>query len=182
MNIPLLFLASVVSDIDLLIPELRHRGPTHSLIIIFFLFLPAFLLYGKRATPYFAAMAQHSIIGDCLTSEGVQLLWPLTLDWYGGGIAVASPTNIVVEWVFFLTSLTIMLKTKDAYRLLQVHTSNLLLSIPVFTVLLPTLLSFPLYVPIGLIIPHLIYLAIFTFSILIDLKSSLAITDKNRFK
>ena len=182
MNIPLLFVASVVSDIDLLMPGLRHRGPTHSLIIILLLFLPAFLLYGKRATPYFAAMAQHSIVGDYLTSEGVQLLWPIAVDWYGVGFAMTSLTNILIEWILFLTSLTIMLKAKDAWKLFQRHPSNLLLSIPVFTVLIPTLLSFPMYVPLELIIPHLIYLAVFTLSILVDLISNLRMTKKSLFK
>jgi len=175
-NIPLLFVASVVSDVDLLIPGLVHRGPAHSLIIILLLLLPAFLLYGKRATPYLAAMAQHSIIGDYLTSEGVQLLWPIAVDWYGVGFAMTSLTNILAEWILFVASLTIMLKAKDAWTLFQRHPSNLLLSIPVFTVLLPTLLSFPLYVPLELIIPHLTYLAIFTSSVLIDIKSSLRMT------
>jgi len=182
MNIPLLFLASVVSDIDLLIPGLRHRGPTHSLIITLLIFLPAFLLCGKRATPYFAAMAQHSIVGDYLTSEGVQLLWPIAVDWYGVGFAMTSLTNVLVEWILFLTSLTIMLKAKDVWTLFQRHPSNLLLSIPVFTVLIPTLLSFPMYVPIELIIPHLIYLAVFTLSILVDLISNLRMTKKSLFK
>jgi len=120
-----------------------------------------------------AAMAQHSIIGDYLTSEGVQLLWPIAVDWYGVGFAMTSLTNILAEWILFVASLTIMLKAKDAWTLFQRHPSNLLLSIPVFTVLLPTLLSFPLYVPLELIIPHLTYLAIFTSSVLIDLKPSL---------
>lgn len=182
MNIPLLFVASVVSDIDLLIPGLRHRGPTHSLFIILLIFLPAFFLYGRRATPYFAATAQHSIIGDYLTSEGVQLLWPIAFDWYGLGFAMTSLTNILVEWIFFLASLTIMLKAKDAWTLFQRHPSNLILSIPVFTVLIPTLLSFPVYVSLELIIPHLIYLAMFTVSILIDLVSNLRTTQKSLFK
>jgi membrane-bound metal-dependent hydrolase YbcI (DUF457 family) len=181
-NIPLLFVVSVISDIDLLILGLEHRGPTHSLILLSLLFLPIFMLYGKRATPYFIAVIQHSILGDYLIGGGIQLLWPATLDWYGIGIKITSLTNILIEWTFFLTSLTIMLKAKDAWKLFQHHPSNLLLSIPVFTVLLPTLLSFPLSVPIELIIPHLTYLTIFAFSILTDLKSSKKTTHKNQFK
>jgi len=180
-NIPLLFVVSIISDIDLLIPGLEHRGPTHSLIIFSLLFLPIFMIYGKRATPYFIAMIQHSILGDCLIGGGIQLLWPATI-YYGIGIKITSLTNILTEWILFLTSLTIMFKAKDTWTLFQHHPSNLLLSIPVFTVLLPTLLSFPLSVPLELIIPHLTYLTIFTFSILVDLKSSLKMTHKNQFK
>jgi len=162
--------ASVIPDIDLLIPGLEHRGLTHSLIFPFILFLPVFVLYGKRSTPYFVALIQHSILGDFLIGGSAQLLWPVTLEWYGVGIALTSLAGVFLEWTFFLASLTIMLKTKDMMVLFRHHPSNLLLSIPIFTVLLPTLLSFPLSVPLALIIPHLVYLAIFTFSILIDFK------------
>lgn len=86
---------------------------------------------------------------------------------------MTSLTNILIEWNFFLTSLTIMHKAKDTWTLFQHHPSNLLLSIPIFTVLLPTLLSLPLSVPLELVIPHVTYLTIFTISILIDLKTSL---------
>lgn len=127
--------------------------------------------------PYFVAVIQHSLIGDYLTGGGggggVQLLWPVSLEWFGIGIEIISLTSILVEWAFFLASFAVMFKTKDVWTLFQRHPSNLLLSIPIFTVLLPTLLSFPLSVPIELIIPHLIYLVIFIFSILIDFKAIL---------
>jgi len=155
----------------MIIPGLEHRGPTHSLIVVSLLFLPIFVVYRKRAAPYFVAAIQHFILGDYLAGgEGIQLLWPATVQWYGLGFEATSLTSILTEWTFFLTSLTMMHKTKDTGTLFQHHPSNLLLAIPVFTVLLPTLLSFPISVPLELIIPHLIYLAIFTISILIDLK------------
>lgn len=168
LNIPLVLIASIISDIDLLIPSLMHRGPTHSLIPIFFLFLPAFLLYRERAAPYFVAVVQHSILGDYITGGGIQLFWPLTPYWYGIGIKMMSLTNIFVEWALFLMFMTIMFKTKDVWILFRHNASNMLLSIPIFTVLLPTLLSFPLSVPLELVIPHGIYLALFAFSIIID--------------
>lgn len=171
-NIPLLFALSIIPDIDILIPVLKHRGPTHSLIILTLLSLPFFRLYGKKTVPYFVALAQHSLIGDYVTGR-VQLLWPLANHMYGVALEVASLTNVVVEWGFFLTGLTIMLRMKDMQILLRKHPSNLLLSIPVATVLLPTLLGFPLSVPLELVIPHLIYLTLFTLSILIDFKDVL---------
>jgi len=172
-NLPLLFLASVIPDVDLLIPSLEHRGPTHSLIILSVFFLPTFFLYRKKAIPYFIALIQHSILGDFLTG-GTQLLWPLTTKWYGAHImCMISQANILLEWSLFLTCLTSMIKTKDTQTLLQPHPSNLILTLPILTVLLPALFSFPLYVPPELIIPHITYLTLFTISILIDLKSSL---------
>jgi len=173
-NIPLLFLASIIPDIDLLIPGLEHRGPTHSLIISILIFIPLVIHYGKKAIPYFVAFTQHSLIGDYLIGGGIQLLWPInSIHYYGLTIETTSLTNILLEWIFFLTAFTILLKTRDAQTLLQPHPSNLLLSIPTFTVLLPTLLSFPQYVHPALIIPHLTYLTIFTIPILIDFKAIL---------
>ncbi len=168
MNIPMLFVASIIPDIDLLVPYFEDRGLIHSIFIFGLLFLPASLLYGKRAVPYFAALATHSIIGDYLTNDGVQLLWPVTLDWYGGGIPVRSLTNALLEWILFIISLTIMLRTKDLEILFQKHSSNILLSIPALTILLPTIFNIPTYVPAALFFPHFTCLSLFTLSILID--------------
>jgi len=149
------------------------------MVIVSLLFLNVFVIYGKRVAPYFIAAVQH-LLGDYLVGGSVQLLWPVSVRWYGVGIEMTSVINILMEWTFFLTSLGIMLRTKDVWTLFQPHQSNLLLSIPAFTVLLPELFRFPLSVPLELMIPHLTYLAIFTFSVLVDLKSSLGTTNKNR--
>lgn len=169
LNIPLVLLASIISDVDLLIPSLVHRGPTHSLILIFLFFLPAFALYREKTAPYFVAVVQHSILGDHFTGGGVQSLWPLTPNWFGVEIEIVSLTNILVEWALFLTFMVVVFESRDVRILFQHHASNMLLSIPILTVLLPTLLSFPLEVPSELIVPHVIYLVLFAFSTLIDL-------------
>jgi len=176
-NIPLLFLASVLPDVDLLIPFLQHRGPLHSVILFCLLFLPAFILFKKRAIPYFVALIQHILIGDYLTG-GTQLLWPITTNLYPSGLSIeiTSLTSILIEWTLFLTSTATLFKTKDAWLLLRQHPSNMILAVPVLTVLLPTLLSLPIYVSPELVIPHLIYMALFTFSILVDLKAILTKT------
>jgi len=137
------------------------------------LFIPGLLIYGKKVAPYFIALSQHSLVGDCITG-GAQLLWPLTsANLCAVGIQITSLANVTVEWILFLTSFLIMQKTKESLALFQPHLSNLLLSIPTFTVLLPPLLSFPQYVPLALIIPHVTYLTIFTLSILVDFKAFL---------
>jgi len=168
LNIPLILVASIISDIDLLLPGLEHRGPTHSLILVFLFFLPAMVLYREKAAPYFVAVIQHSMVGDYITGGGTQLLWPLQPQWYGIRIEMMSSVNIFIEWTLFLMSMTIIFKTKDVWILLQHHASNILLSIPLLTILLPQLLSFPLSVPLALVIPHIIYLVLFAFSTLID--------------
>lgn len=172
-NISLVLLLSLLPDIDILIPGLEHRGPAHSVFIYTIISLPAFMIYKRRAVPYFAALVQHSLLGDLLTggNQGVQILWPLTSNWYGAGVCITSLTNIIIEWTVFLISLTMMLKTKDLWTLFQHHPSNLLLTIPILTIVLPAFLSFPLAIPVELIIPHLVYLTFFALSILTDLKT-----------
>jgi hypothetical protein len=178
-NLPLLFLASVFPDIDILIPGLVHRGPLHSVILFCLLFLPIFAIYKKRAVPYFVALIQHIIIGDYIIGGDLQLLWPLTSSLYGFHIDITSLTNIVLEWSLFIISMTFMIKTKDIVFLFKPHPSNMILAIPVLTVLLPTVISFPLYVPLALLIPHIIYLILFTVPIIIDLKIMLTKTEKS---
>jgi hypothetical protein len=178
-NLPLLFLASVFPDIDILIPGLVHRGPLHSVILFCLLFLPIFAIYKKRAAPYFVAVIQHIIIGDYLIGGDLQLLWPLTPNLYGFHVDITSLTNIVLEWFLFIISMTFMVKTKDILLILKPHPSNMILAIPVLTVLLPTVISFPLYVPLALLIPHIVYLLLFTIPIIIDLRVILTKNEKS---
>jgi len=169
-NVPLIFLASVLPDIDLLL-GLEHRGPTHSLIVYAIMFVPVFWLYGKRAVPVLVALTQHSLLGDLLTGGGVQALWPAVSEWwYGWQIPITSVLNISLEWAVFLMSLALLWKTRDVISLFQHHSFNLLLTIPVFTIILPAFLGFPIAVPLELIVPHLAILAILVISIAADLK------------
>jgi membrane-bound metal-dependent hydrolase YbcI (DUF457 family) len=170
-NVALILTLSVIPDVDILIPYVVHRGPTHSILMAFIIFIPIFALYHKNALPYFAALIQHSLISDYVAGGKVQLLWPLTTQTFGLAVSIKSPANITIEWFSFLTATLIMIKTKDVHPLLQPHNSNLILTIPTFTVLLPTLLAFPLEVPIALIPPHIVFIALFTASLSIDLKN-----------
>lgn len=162
---------SVIPDIDLLIPFVKHRGPTHSVIIAFIAFIPLFAVYHKKAMPYLIALIQHSLIGDYITGQ-TQLLWPITTQSFGTGMNVTDPKNVTIELLLFLASIIIMLKTKDLQALIKPQNSNLTLSIPTFTVLLPTILSVPLHVPTWLILPHLAYVSIFSASIIFHLVKS----------
>ncbi|MEM1590234.1 MAG: metal-dependent hydrolase, partial [Candidatus Bathyarchaeia archaeon] len=147
LNMPLALTLSVIPDIDILIPFIEHRGQTHSIITALIIFAPIFAIYHKKATPYFIALIQHFLIGDYIAGGGIQLLWPITTQRFGISLSIKSTINITAEWMTFLASSIILLKTKDLTKLLQPHNSNLILTIPTFTVLLPTFLSFPLHVP-----------------------------------
>lgn len=171
-NIPTILTLAVIPDIDIVFQHfqlLEHRGPTHSVIMAFIIFLPIFAIYRKKAIPYFVALAQHSLVGDYIVGSQTQVLWPLTSGYYGTGISIQSPTNMTLEWIMFLASMIIMLMSRDIFRFFQLHNSNLILVIPTATVLLPTFASIPLEVPNWLILPHLVYLSIFAIAVLIDL-------------
>ena len=173
LNVPIVLTLSIIPDIDIIIPFLQHRGPAHSIIVLFMVFVPIFAIYHKKAIPYFLALIQHPLIGDYIAGGRFQLLWPVTSQFYGGGLSIKSQTNITIEWTIFLTSIIIMLKTKDMAIFFQPHNSSLILSIPTFTVLLPTFLSFPLDVPIWLLPPHLVYTFLFSASIIFGISKVL---------
>lgn len=180
MNIPLLFFTSIVADADLLIPFLEHRGPTHSLVIYALIFLPFAMVFGKKSIVYFVSLFSHALLGDLVATggmQGVQILWPLSSSWYVG-IYIPLLFDVYLEWAFFLLSIALMLKMRDFRKLFEPHPLNLLLTIPVFAIILPVFFGFPLHAPLGLFIPHLAYLAILAFSILKDFKAIL--TKKTR--
>jgi len=82
-NLPLIFTLSVIPDIDILIPFIEHRGPTHSILAMLIIFIPVFILYGKRVAPYLLALIQHPLIGDYFVGGKIQLFWPITTNRYG---------------------------------------------------------------------------------------------------
>jgi membrane-bound metal-dependent hydrolase YbcI (DUF457 family) len=135
----------------LLGPE--HREPTHSIIAQTIVFIPVFALSRKSAVPVFAALVQHSLIGDLLPGAGgIQILWPVTSRWFGTQISVTNTLSITVEWIAFTVFMALLCITRDSKSLFQHHQSNLLLTVLVLAVILPSFLQFPPAVPTALII------------------------------
>lgn len=176
LNIPLILTLSVIPDTDIIVehinglaPILPHRGPFHSFLVSLIVFIPIFAAYRKSAVPYFVALVQHSLIGDYLTGGQLQLFWPITQQKYGIAASIFSIENVALESTLFVVSLATLLKSRDIVALFQRLKSNLILAIPTFTVLLPTFLNYPLDVPIWLIPPHIIYMAIFLSAVINEL-------------
>ena len=177
LNIPLILVLSIIPDIDILFDFLLkseiHRGPTHSIIAVIVVFIPFFMLYRQKVMPYFAALASHSLIGDFLIGGQLQLLWPLSTNEFGVHelgfpyINIYDPINIALEFTLFAIALVVMLKTRDLFHFFRNNKLNLILIIPIFTVLLPTFAGYPLSVPILLVLPHLFYLVIFSIAVLL---------------
>jgi membrane-bound metal-dependent hydrolase YbcI (DUF457 family) len=183
LSIPLLFVISIIPDIDIIfeffVNTPIHRGPTHSLIFALMIFIPFLIIFKKRAIPYFFSLASHSVLADFFIGGNIQLFWPLTESTFGASqygfsmIRINDPANIALELVLFILALFILIKTKDFLKFFRSNVINILLIIPVFTVLLPTFTSYPLPVPDLLIFPHLFYLILFSIAGLIALKKIL---------
>ncbi len=176
LNLPLLLATSVLPDVDLLFRFLMHRGPTHSIITISVLMVPFFLIYRKQALPYFAAMLSHILIGDFFTG-GVMLFWPLSHDIFGVfNFEVTSLSIAIVELVLFLLVVPIIYKMGDLKALLKPYNKNWALIIPLGSVIGP-LISFGRgqegSLPTILILPSLLCIAIFAFSLLVWLKAGI---------
>ena len=170
-NIPLVFVLSIIPDVDLIFEVLfsvqLHRGPTHSLIFAFLLFVPFFIFFKKKALPYFFSLASHSVLADFFVGGQLQLLWPLSARELGASqfgislVMINDPLNVALEFLLFIGAILVMLKTRDILKFFRSNLSNLLLIIPISTVLLPTFTSYPLQVPALLVLPHLFFLILF---------------------
>ncbi len=179
-NIPLVLVLSILPDIDIIFQFLFgsniHRGPTHSIIVAILVFIPVFIIYRKKATPYFAALASHSLIGDFFIGGQIQLLWPLSTREFGlpelgfPYISINSPINVVLEFTIFVIATVVMFKTRDIHVFFKKRKINLVLTVPIFTVLLPTFVGYPIHVPFLLVLPHLFYLVLFAIAVLIVLE------------
>ena len=179
-NIPLVLVLSILPDSDIIFQFLFgsniHRGPTHSIIVAILIFIPVFIIYRKKATPYFAALASHSLLGDFFIGGQIQLFWPLSTREFGlpelgfPDISIESPINVALELTIFVIATVVMFKTRDIYTFFRKRKLNLVLAIPLFTVLLPTSIGYPLHVPFLMVLPHLFYLVLFAIAVLIALK------------
>jgi len=156
---------SVIADIDLLIPQLLHRGPSHSLITISLFFIPLYVKKGKAGFPYFVALIQHSIVGDFLTGLGIVCFWPFSSNFYGLGIDMMGALNLLAEGSSFLAAITLMVLTKDIGYILNPKKTSLFLILPLGA-LFPVILG-KLSAPSGLLIPHYIFFVLFTLGLIV---------------
>ncbi len=177
-NIPVLLVLSILPDIDIVYDFLTgaeiHRGPTHSLIIAALVFIPIFIIYRKKAIPYFLALISHPLIGDI--SGQIQLFWPLSTAEFGlDALSIFTPINVLLELSLFVAATVVMYAAKDWKVFFSAEKTNFVLIIPVATVLLPTTIGYPfsqslllsdLFIIRILGVVHLFYLVLFSVAIL----------------
>ncbi len=82
-SLPLTLLVSMLPDADLLIPFIQHRTVTHSVLFGATIFASLIIVH-HNGLPYIASYFSHILIGDFITSYGIQLFWPLKT-WYVSG-------------------------------------------------------------------------------------------------
>ena len=162
MSIPLVWAFSLLPDLDLLIPGVRHMGPTHSLLFAIVVLTFLILYRGREATPYFLAYASHTILGDMIVYRDVQFLWPLTQRPYKIPTPFSgNPTfSTNLELILFGLFLLVFIITKDYASGSHSNTTKLVTLIPITALLVPVVFSFPVHVPLRLILPHLIFMVV----------------------
>jgi len=162
LNVPLVWAVSLIPDLDLLVPGLQHRGPTHSLLAIIVISVPLLLLSFRKSLPYLAAFSSHSLIGDFLTDPGIMLFWPMSSQWvkYPEAFAFLARSEVYLEIVLLGPLIVTLVLSKDLSGLLSPKKGNMLLFIPIITIILPSFFRYPLVLPRILIVPHLLLLVV----------------------
>lgn len=168
-DLPLVFLLSVLPDVDIILPSLTHRGITHSFIVMTVVFVPLFFYYRKKAAPYYLALAQHVLIGDILVGGGVEILWPLARKFYGLDISLNSQTNMILESSLFILAILFLILTKDILRVFTPDKTNFLLILPEGALLGSAIMAWH-YSSFELLSLHCVFLVIFGLVILGSLK------------
>jgi len=172
----MLFVLSIVPDADFFL-GLPHHGPTHSVVVIFSVFLPFFLKYGNKAVPYFIALAQH-LLGDLFEIGGLMLFWPVSSNMFVQANELGRRVftffgyplysdyirfDISLELISFLVSLVFILHG-DFRMLLNGDLYNLALVIPAVGIFCSYF--FAIYSPIEIILAQAVFLLIFCLSVL----------------
>lgn len=162
MSIPLVWTCAMLPDLDLLIPGVRHMGPTHSIIFAIAAFLPLFIYKRDEVLPYFLGYASHSILGDFITNYGTWLFWPLTEKNYSISLPFAyrRTFSMNLELTLFGLFVLVFILTKDYAKKLYSSSTRPLFIIPFMTLLVPLISGFPSRIQLPLIPPHLILMAI----------------------
>ena len=163
-SIPLVWIFSLLPDVDLLIPGLRHMGPTHSLFFAIMFFLPIFIYYRGKILPYFLAYLSHTVLGDLFTNRSVMFLWPFSSRFFRiplpFNVWYKKTFNTNLELVMFGLFCMIFFLTKDYARELYSGSVKYLFFIPFIALLVPVVFSIPVSVPLRLIIPHLVFMVV----------------------
>ncbi len=127
-------------------------------------FLPLFIYYRGKTFPYFLAYLSHTVLGDLITTRSVIFLWPFSSKIFriplpfdaGYKNTFGANLELVLFGLFYL----VFFLTKDYALELYSEGVKFIFLIPFIALLVPVVFSFPVTVPLRLIIPHLVCMVI----------------------
>ena len=114
-NLLWVWFVSLLPDIDFFIPFIRHRGPTHSVIVLLFITFVIIIVF-RKGFVYLAALGSH-LIGDYFTDYGCQLFWPVLPYWFRPDLSVmlTGREKNLVEFLLFFTMIFIIFVKKGLF-------------------------------------------------------------------
>lgn len=162
MSIPMVWMFSLLPDVDLLIPGVRHMGPTHSLFFIVLVSLVLILYKKMEAVPYFLSYFSHIVFGDLITNRSVVFLWPFSRRY----VQILLPYSrsrmfsTILELVLFVLFLVVFILSGDASKGIYSRETKPLSIFFFVALLVPVVLNIPISVPSILIVPHIILMVL----------------------
>ena len=173
LNIPIIWALSILPDIDLLIPNLEHRGPTHSLIFSLIIFLPLIIHKKGKIIPYYTALLSHSVI-DLFTNNGTQFLWPISDNnfRFPYTLKMGTTSEGIIEIILFAIMILIIILYKDYNKLIQ-YTNNLMIT-SIFLIFIASIsIKYAYSTPKILLIPHITLVGIIFVSFIASISKKL---------
>lgn len=166
-DIPIVLSASLLPDLDIIIPNIPHRGPTHSIVVAFLLLVPVFYYWKTNIFIYYSAYASH-IVADLVAGSvngRSQLLWPYIDRWIilYPKLIMGSDKEAAVEITILIIAMMVLWITKDYKKLIRYKNTNFLLFFPCAVVLMSFLLGYyygDSMIPSLFNIPHLLVMVL----------------------
>ncbi len=159
----------------MIFPNIRHRGPTHSIIMIFLLCAPFLFWNIRRALPYFGVLASHVLIGDYFTGKSM-IFWPLSTQrfQYFKPLRIGSMEECYLELALFGVFLGSLFLFKEYHNLLNSQLDNLLMIIPLGAIILSLYIimnnPFPSRYLRTLLLPNLLVITMIFVNFLLTIK------------
>jgi hypothetical protein len=132
----------ILPDADLFLGSLRvvHHTITHSFFFWIITFVPVFIIFRFKSIPYFVAALQHLAFGDLLMGAGVMIFWPFNSSFVGFNFGMPSLIDVALETVGLLLAFVIIAYSGDLKRLFSVDKGNILMLLPLLSLLTSALL------------------------------------------
>lgn len=108
-NLYFIIIFSIIPDIDIVIPFVHHRGPLHSIFILSILYVPIYAIIRQKT--YYFVLISH-LLGDVITSYGVQLFYPISNDFVKIPNALIMPSlnELFLEITILLIAVLMLMK------------------------------------------------------------------------